>query len=147
MKLGTSFVFYMAILINPLQQRTLKWVYAKNSKVMERRDWWKNFRQNDGKRLLWTIFETFARTMHDCSEVWYIGRLKTSCTAATNLVLNQEGAPQTYLTSRQIARKTGIHRSSVVRVIWDDLRETTTQVVKKRRAQELSEANCINRLI
>jgi len=27
-----------------------------NSKVMERRDWWKNFRQNDGRRLLWTSF-------------------------------------------------------------------------------------------
>jgi len=65
--------------------------------------------------------ETFARK---CGS----GRLRTSCTAANirdvnDLVLSQEGAPQTHLTSRQIARNTGIHRSSVVRIIRDDLRE------------------------
>jgi len=27
-----------------------------SSKVMERRDWWKNLRQNDERRLFWTIF-------------------------------------------------------------------------------------------
>jgi len=39
-------------------------------KVMERRDWWKNFWRNDERRLLWTIFfKTFERTMYKCSEV------------------------------------------------------------------------------
>ena len=35
-------------------------------------------------------------------------------------VLSQEDALQTYRTTRQIARETGIHRSSVVRIIRDN---------------------------
>ena len=37
----------------------------------------------------------------------------------------------------------GIQHSSVVRIIWDELR---LKCVKKRHAQELTEANCITRL-
>ena len=39
-----------------------------------------------------------------------------------DFVLSQEDAPQTHRTTRQIARETGIHRSSVVRIIRDELR-------------------------
>ena len=46
-------------------------------------------------------------------------------------------------TTRQIARETGIHYSSVVRIIRDELR---LKCVKKRHAQELTEVNCITRL-
>ena len=63
--------------------------------------------------------------------------------AVNDLVLSQEDAHQTHRTTRQIARKTGIHRSSVVRIIRDELR---LKYVKKRHAQELTEANCITRL-
>jgi len=50
------------------------------------------------------------------------GRPRTSRTAAntsdiSDLVLSQEGASQAHLTLHQIARKTGIHRLSVVRII------------------------------
>ena len=63
--------------------------------------------------------------------------------AVNDLVLSQEDAPQTHRTPRQIARETGIHRSSVVRINRDELR---MKCVKKRHAQELTEANCIARL-
>ena len=38
------------------------------------------------------------------------------------LVLSQENKPQTHRTERQIARETGIHRSSVQRIVKKDLR-------------------------
>ena len=65
------------------------------------------------------------------------GRLRTSRTAADirdviGLVLSQEGAPQTHLTLRQIARKTGIHRSSVVHIIQDDLRKVLSLGCEKK---------------
>jgi len=49
-------------------------------------------------------------------------QLQTPATSTTLFwLLSQEDAPQTHLTSWQIARKTGIHRSSAVRIIRDDL--------------------------
>ena len=60
--------------------------------------------------------------------------------AVNNIVLSQEDAPQTHRTTRQIARETGIHRSSVVQIIRDELR---LKCVEKRHAHELTEANCI----
>lgn len=76
------------------------------------------------------------------------GRPRTARTAenieaVNELVLSQEDAPQTHHTSRQIARETGIHRSSVVRIIREDLR---LKCLKRRRAQELTDANCVTRL-
>lgn len=76
------------------------------------------------------------------------GRPRTARTdenidAVNELVLSQEGAPQTHHTVRQIARRTGIHRSSVVRIIHDQLH---LKCVKRRRAQMLTEANCVTRL-
>ena len=62
---------------------------------------------------------------------------------SNDIVLSQEDAHQTYCTTRQIARETGIYRSSVVRIIRDELH---LKCVKKRHAQELTEANCITRL-
>jgi len=82
------------------------------------------------------FFETFERTMCTNARKCGSGRPITSRTAANisdvnDLVLSQERAPQTHLTSQQIARKTGIHRSSVVRIILDDLR---LQVCEKNDA-------------
>jgi len=83
-------------------------------------------------------FERFFETSVKCTMARKCGsrRLRTSCTAeniqdVNDLIMNQEGAPQTYLTSIQIARKTGIHGSSVVRIIWDDLREITSHVCEE----------------
>ena len=63
--------------------------------------------------------------------------------AVNDLVLSQEDALQTHRATEQIVRETGIHRSSVVRIIQDELR---LKCVKKHHAQELTEANCITRL-
>ena len=63
--------------------------------------------------------------------------------AVNELVLSQEGAPNTHRTTRQIARETQVHRSSVRRIIHKDLR---LKCVKKRRAQELTAANCAARV-
>ena len=42
-----------------------------------------------------------------------------------DLVLSQADALQTHRTAQQIARETGIHRSSVVRIIRNELRQET----------------------
>ena len=58
------------------------------------------------------------------------------------LVLSQDNAPGTHRTQRQIARETGISRRSVARIIKRDLNLTC---FKKRRAQQLTEANTLTR--
>ena len=63
--------------------------------------------------------------------------------AVNDLVLSQEDVPHIHRTTRRIARETGIHCLSVVRIIRDELR---LKFVKTRHAQELTEANCITRL-
>src|SRR5437870_5485915 len=60
------------------------------------------------------------------------------------LVLSQEDAPGTHRTGRQIAREIGISRTSVCRIIDKDL---NLKCFKRKRAQELSEANKITRLV
>ena len=60
-----------------------------------------------------------------------------------DLVQSQEGAPQTHCTTRQIAQKTGMHQSTVVRIIHDDLQ---LKCLKKRQAQQLTAKNCETRL-
>jgi len=77
------------------------------------------------------------------------GRPRTARTAeninvVNDLILSQEGAPQTHRTTRQISRETGIHRSSVSRIVHTDLH---LKCVKKRRAQELTAANRHSRLV
>jgi hypothetical protein len=59
------------------------------------------------------------------------------------LILSQEDVPQTHRTTRQIVRETGIPRTSVRRIIHEDLQ---LKCVKKRRAQELTPANRDKRL-
>ena len=70
-------------------------------------------------------------------------RTVANISAINDLVLSKEDAPQTHRTTRHIARETGIHRSSVVRIIREEIH---LKCVKKRHAQELTEANCITRL-
>jgi hypothetical protein len=70
-------------------------------------------------------------------------RTDSNISAVDELVLSQEGEPQTHRTTRQICRETGISQTSVVRIIHDDLH---LKCVKKRRAQELTAANCLARL-
>ena len=77
------------------------------------------------------------------------GRPKTARTAekieaVDDLILSHDSAPQTHRTTRQISRETGIHRSSVGRVVHKDL---GLKCLKRRRAQELSAANRVMHLV
>jgi len=70
--------------------------------------------------------------------------LYTNCNIdADELMLSQDDAPQTHGTSRQISREVGYSQTSVMRIIQGDLR---LRCFKRRRAQELTEANCLARL-
>jgi hypothetical protein len=76
------------------------------------------------------------------------GRRRTARTqqnidAVGELILSQEGAPQTHRTTRQIAREMGISRRSVGRIVHEDLQ---LKCLKKRSAQELTKKNCETRL-
>jgi len=60
-----------------------------------------------------------------------------------DLVLNQEDKPKRHRSARKISHKTAILRSSVHRIIYDDLQ---LKCFIRRRAQLLSEVNRITRL-
>jgi len=64
--------------------------------------------------------------------------MEENVSSVEELALSQEGQPQTHCSIRQISREIGIHQSSVVRIIHDDL---GLKCLKKRRAQELTPAN------
>lgn len=71
------------------------------------------------------------------------GRPRTARTAGNiaiveDMVLSQEDAPRTHRTVRQIARESGIHRSSVHRIVKKELQ---LKCLKKTNAQELTAAN------
>jgi len=72
------------------------------------------------------------------------GRSNANIADVEELVLSQEGAPCTHKTVRQIARETNISRASVHRIIHKDLRLVC---FKKKRAQELTDANKLTRLV
>jgi len=60
-----------------------------------------------------------------------------------DLVLSQEDKLQTHWTVREISRETGIHPSSIFRIICNDLR---LKCFKRRHALELTDANCPARM-
>ena len=72
------------------------------------------------------------------------GRSNANIADVEELVLSQEDAPCTHRTVRQIARETNVSKSSVHRIIHKDLRLVC---FKKKRAQELTAANKITRLV
>ena len=60
-----------------------------------------------------------------------------------DLVLSQEDKPQTYRTVREISEEKDIHRSSLSQIICKDLH---LKCFKRRRAQKLTDANCVARM-
>src|SRR5580692_3141694 len=75
---------------------------------------WKKTTVND---FLKRVDETGSITRKSGSGRPRTVRTAANINAVNDLVLSQEDAPQTHRTTRQIARETGIHRSSVVRII------------------------------
>jgi len=70
-------------------------------------------------------------------------RINENIENVEDLVLSQEDQPKTHRSTREISRETGIHHSSVYRIIHRDLQ---LKCLKRRRAQALSEANRVARL-
>jgi len=60
-----------------------------------------------------------------------------------DMICRQEDAPSTHRTVRQISREMGIRKSSVVRIIHNDLQ---LKCLKKKRAQELTASIRLNRV-
>ena len=84
-------------------------------------------------------WENFETPVWQWEEVGGRPRTGGETTDAVNdLVLSREDTPKTYRSTCQIARETGIHHSSVYRIVRKDL---WLKCVKKRRAQELTAAN------
>ena len=75
---------------------------------------WKKTTVND---FLKRLKETGSTTQTSGSGRPRTVRTVTNISAVNDLVLSQEDAPQTHRTTLQIARETGIHHSSVVRII------------------------------
>ena len=77
------------------------------------------------------------------------GRKRTACRSDNIgdielLIVSQEDAPITHRSIRHVARETGIPTTSVHRIVHKDLK---LLCFKKKRAQELTEANKIKRLV
>src|SRR5688572_11594109 len=70
-------------------------------------------------------------------------RTEENVALVEDLIQSQEDAPNTHRTTRQISRETGIHQSSVVRIVHKDLQ---LKCLKKKPAQELTEATRLTRL-
>jgi len=70
-------------------------------------------------------------------------RTQENVETVNDLVLSQEDKSQTHTTVREISRETGIRRSSVSRIICQDLH---LKCFNRRRAQELTDANCAARM-
>jgi len=66
--------------------------------------------------------------------------------AVNDLVLSQEDKPQTHKTIREISRETGIHRSSLSQIICKATKNIFMKCFKRRRAHQLTYANCAARM-
>jgi len=66
-------------------------------------------------------------------------RTEENVETVNDLVLSQEDKLQTHRTVREISRETGIHRSSVSKIIYKELH---MKCFKRHCAQELTDVNC-----
>lgn len=103
----------------------------------------KNWKRRGLDKLLKKLRETGTAERRKGSGRPKSARTEENVSAVEQLALSQEGQPQTHRSVRQISRETGIPRSSVCRIIHEDL---GLKCLKKRRAQELTESNRTVRL-
>jgi len=95
------------------------------------------------KRLLQKIDATGSADRKAGSGRRRIARTDGNVNVVEELALSQESAPGTHRTVRQIARETGITKSSVNRIVHRDLK---LKCFKKEKAQDLTETNKNTRL-
>ena len=104
----------------------------------------KNWTRGGLQKLLRKIRETGTCDRRKGSGRPKSARTDDNIAQVEELVLSQDDKPQTHRSTRQISREIGLSQSSVVRIIHRDL---TLKCFKKRRAQELTDANRTTRLI
>ena len=104
----------------------------------------KNWKKGGLEKLLRKLRETGSTNRRHGSGRPKHARTEENVTSVEELVQSQEGHPQTHRSTRQIAREMRISQSSVVHIIHRDL---DLKYLRRRRAQELTEANCRARLI
>lgn len=104
----------------------------------------KNWTRRGLEKLLKKVRETGTTDRKKGSGRPRSARTEQNVSSVEDLVLSQEGQPQTHRSIRQISREIGIHRSSVHRIIHGDL---GLKCLKKRRAQELTQRNRDVRLL
>ena len=104
----------------------------------------RNWKQRALYRLIVQIDACGSAEMGHSSGRSRTGRCDVNIADVEKLVLSQEDAPCTHRTVRQIAREKSMSKSSVHRIIHKDLRLVC---FKKKRAQELTAANKITRLV
>jgi len=90
-------------------------------------------------KLLRKLRNTGSTRMRQGSEQPRSVRTSDHFDSVNELILSQEGASKSHRTTRQISRETGIHHSSVYRIVRQNLK---LKCLKKCRAQELTVANC-----
>lgn len=95
-------------------------------------------------RLLKNVAITGSANRRIGSGARRLSRTAENIAAVEELVMSQEDRPGTHRSVRQIARETGIKRGSVHNIIRADLR---LKALKRKRAQELTQANKAIRLI
>jgi len=75
---------------------------------------------------------------------WHTARTPDNVATVKELVQSQEDKPQTHCMVRETATETGIHRSSIHRIIRKDL---ALKCIKKKQVQHLTDANKKARLV
>jgi len=112
-------------------------IYEKNSDKTAEEDYF--------ERLFWNIWnnnvQILGSEVAEDREAERTYRTAANTSDVNDLILSQKGAPQTHLTSWQVARKAGMHPLSVVHIIGDDLRlevcEKTTRTGAVRNQSKL----------
>ena len=94
-------------------------------------------------KLLKKLWDTCTVDRRPVSSRPHSARTEENVETVNDLVLSQEDKLQTHRTVREISRETGIHQSSVFRIICKDLR---LKSFKRRRAQGLTDANYAARM-
>jgi len=102
----------------------------------------KNWKMRGLENLLKKLRETETTDRKKGSGRPRSARTEDNVSSVEELVLSQEGQPQTHRSIRQISREIGVPKSSVLRIVHDD----SLKCVKKRRAQELTQSNRAVRL-
>ena len=109
---------------------------------MERKNLLKNFRIKVGVCAdwinCWENRDTGTTARRSGSRRPRTARIDDNIDAVNDLVLSHEDTPKTHWSTCQIARETGIHHSSLYRIVCKDLQ---LECLEKRHAQELTAAN------